>query len=301
VSSDRPTRPPLRSLLFVPGTRTEWLPKAVAAGADAVILDLEDAVPPQHRAEARDRVAAAVREAAGDPALFVRINPLDSWEAADELRDVIGPNLAGVVLPKVADVRDVELADRLITFGERRHGLPDGAIALIPLLETANALRSAYPIAAAVPRVEYLGAVTAPGGDVESAIGYRWTPGGAETAELRSRVLVDARAAGVRHPVSGLWTRVGDLDGLRAYALHNRALGYTGMMAIHPTHIPVINEVFTAGPEDLARFDRLLEAYERAKAAGHGAVVFEGDMVDEAMAAGARRRLRDSRADPDLR
>jgi citrate lyase subunit beta / citryl-CoA lyase len=301
VSSERPDRPALRSLLFVPGTRTEWLPKAAAAGADAVIFDLEDAVPPQRRAEAGERVATAVREAAGGPAVFVRINPLDCWEAADELRGVLGPNLAGVVLPKVDDVRDVELADHLITFGERRHGLPHGAIALIPLLETANALRSAYPIATAVPRVEYLGAVTAPGGDVESAIGYRWTPGGTETAELRSRVLLDARAAGIRHPVGGLWTRVGDLDGLRAYALHTRALGYTGMMAIHPSHVPVINEVFTTGPEELARLGRLLEAYERGTAAGHGAVVFEGDMVDEAMAARARRRLRDSHATPGLR
>ena len=289
MSSERPARPPLRSLLFVPGIRTEWLPKA--AGADAVILDLEDSVPPGRRAEATERVAAAVRDSDGGPALFVRINSLDSWEAADELRAVIGPRLAGVVLPKVDGVRDVQLADSLIGFGERQQGLPDGSVAVIPLLETANGLRSAYRIASAVPRVEYLGAVTGPGGDVERAIGYRWTPGGAETAELRSRVLVDARAAGVRNPVCGLWTRIDDVAGLREYAQRNRALGYTGMMAIHPSHIPVINEAFAPGPEELARYARLIQAYEEGRAAGQGAVAFEGDMIDEAMAELARRRL----------
>ncbi|SEG55317.1 citrate lyase subunit beta / citryl-CoA lyase [Nonomuraea solani] len=282
---------PLRSLLFVPGTRTDWLAKAAAAGADAAILDLEDAVPAAGKAAALDLVAAAVRAHTGPMALFVRVNPLDDWAAAEELRTIAYEGLAGVVLPKVRGPEDVRFADRLLGWCERERGLPPGHIALVPLLETASGLREAYEVGRAAGRVAYLGAVTAPGGDVERAVGYRWTPEGTETLGLRSRVLLDVRAAGVPNPVAGLWTRVADLDGLRAFAGQNRDLGYEGMLAIHPSHVPVINEVFSPSPEELARCARLVAAVEAAQAHGAGAVTFEGEMVDEAMAATARRLL----------
>ncbi|MFD9112295.1 HpcH/HpaI aldolase/citrate lyase family protein [Streptomyces bottropensis] len=288
-------RPPLRSLLFVPGTRTDWLPKARAAGADAAVLDLEDAVPAAHRLRARAEVSEAVARAAVTPAdqadrmaLFVRVNPLDGWAGAEELRAVVRPGLAGVVLPKVRSAQDVRLADRLLGWCEREHGLPPGQVALVPLLETARGLREAYDIARAAPRIAYLGALSAPGGDVERAVGYRWSPEGTETTALRSRVLLDVRAAGVPCPVSGVWTRVGDLPGLRAFAEQNRSLGYEGMMAIHPSHVPVINEVFSPGPAELARCAELVAAVEVAQRDGRGAVTFRGEMVDEAMAVTAR-------------
>ncbi|MFF7843905.1 HpcH/HpaI aldolase/citrate lyase family protein [Streptomyces ossamyceticus] len=288
-------RPPLRSLLFVPGTRTDWLPKARAAGADAAILDLEDAVPAAGRLAARAQVADAVAQAAATPAgqagrmaLFVRVNPLDDWAGAEELRAVVRPGLAGVVLPKVRSAQDVRLAHRLLGWCEQEQGLPRGGVALVPLLETARGLREAYDIARAASRIAYLGALTVPGGDVERAVGYRWSPGGTETVDLRSRVLLDARAAGVPCPVGGLWTRIGDLPGLRAFAEQNRALGYEGMMAIHPSHVPVINEVFSPGPDELARCAELIAAVEAAQREGTGAVTFEGEMVDEAMARTAR-------------
>lgn len=289
MSSDRP---PLRSLLFVPGTRTGWLAKAEAAGADAAILDLEDAVAAQDKPAARQQVAAAVAAHSGDMALLVRINPLDGWAAAEELRAVTCSRLAGVVLPKVAGPADVLLADRLLTWCEREHGLPEGHVALVPLLESAAALRQAYEIGRAAPRVAYLGAVTAKGGDVERAVGYRWSASGMETLALRSRVLLDVRAAGVPCPVAGLWTAIGDLEGLRAFAEQNRSLGYDGMMAVHPSHVAVINDVFSPSPEEIARYERLVAAVDEAQARGAGAITFEGDMVDEAMAARARAALR---------
>ncbi|WP_079076626.1 HpcH/HpaI aldolase/citrate lyase family protein [Streptomyces europaeiscabiei] len=288
-------RPPLRSLLFVPGTRTDWLPKARAAGADAAVLDLEDAVPDSGKPAARaqvadavDRAAAASADQAGEMALFVRVNPLDGWAGAEELRAVVRPGLAGVVLPKVRSAQDVKLADRLLGWCEQEQGLPPGRVALVPLLETARGLRAAYDIARAASRIAYLGALSAPGGDVERAVGYRWSPEGTETVGLRSRVLLDVRAAGVPCPVSGLWTRIGDLPGLRAFAEQNRSLGYEGMMAIHPSHVPVINEVFSPGPDELARSARLIAAVEAAQRQGTGAVTFQGEMVDEAMARTAR-------------
>ncbi|MET8209849.1 CoA ester lyase [Streptomyces sp. NPDC005373] len=294
--SSEPTaspRPLLRSLLFVPGNRTTaWLPKARAAGADAVILDLEDAVPEGERTAALQQVADAVTQRATQgTALFVRVPPLDGWATADELRSLCGPGLTGIVLPKVTGPDDVRIADRLLGWSEREHGLPRNHFALLPILESSAALRDAHGCASAAARVAYLGAVTGAGGDVERAVGYRWSPSGAETHALRARVLLDVRAAGTPHPVAGLWTRIGDLDGLRAFAEQNRALGYAGMMAIHPSHVPVLNQVFAPGPDELARAARLIAVMEEAQARGVGAVTFDGEMVDEAMAATARTLL----------
>jgi len=288
VSSER--RVPLRSLLFVPGNRTAWLPKAEAAGADAVILDLEDAVPPERKRAALAEVTEALSRATG-PRLLVRVNSLDAasgWAGADELRALARPGLYGVVVPKVAGADDIRLADRLLAWSEREQGLPEGYFALVPLLESARALREAYGIGRAAARVAHLGALTAPGGDVERAVGYRWSAEGAETRELRARVLLDARAAAAPHPVSGLWADVGDLTGLRAFAEQNRALGYEGMMVIHPSHVPVVNAVFTPDAAELARHARLIAAVEEARRTGAGAVRFEGRMVDEAMAQTSR-------------
>ncbi|HWM38053.1 MAG TPA: CoA ester lyase [Streptomyces sp.] len=304
---------PLRSLLFVPGTKTEWLAKAEASGADAAILDLEDAVADEDKPAARARVVEALAHRSGsarnttdygntgasgesgDMALFVRINPLGAWSAVEELRAVARPGLTGLVLPKVQSEQEVRTADRLLTWCEHEHGLPEGSIALVPLLETAKALRNAHDITAAASRVAYAGAVTAPGGDVERAIGYRWSRKGTETLALRSRVLLDVRAAGIANPVSGLWTHIDDLTGLRRFAEQNRSLGYTGMMAIHPSHVPVLNEVFSPQSAELARAERLIAAVRQAQAEGAGAVTFEGQMVDEAMAATAQQLLKKHR------
>ncbi|MHA6803741.1 HpcH/HpaI aldolase/citrate lyase family protein [Salinifilum ghardaiensis] len=290
------SRAPLRSLLFVPGTKTEWLAKAARAGADAAVIDLEDAVPDSGKADARSGVVATLQQhhvstREQPPALFVRVNALDTWDGADDVRAVARPGLHGIVLPKVDGPEDVRVADRLLTWCERERGLPVGSVALVPLLETARGLREAHDVGAAARRVAYLGALTADSGDVARAVGYRWSPRGTETLALRSRVLLDARAAGVEHPVAGLWTQLDDPAGLRAFAEQNRSLGYAGMMAIHPAHVPIINEVFSPSSEELARWERLVAAVEQAQARGEGAVAFEGQMVDEAMAATARHVL----------
>ncbi|RCV49395.1 CoA ester lyase [Marinitenerispora sediminis] len=281
----------MRSLLFVPGTRPEWVPKAVAAGADAVILDLEDAVHPDARTAARHTVAESVARHRGEIAVFVRVNALDTWTGAEDVRRVVAAGPAGVVLPKVSGTADVLAADRLIGWTEAESGRPVGSTVLLPLLETAAGLYAAERVARAAARVGYLGAVTGRGGDVQRAVGYGWDRGGGGTAELRARVLLDARAGGVRHPVAGLWTDISDLAGLRGFAEHNLALGYEGMLAIHPSHVPVLNEVFGPDERELEYLRRLVRAMEEARERGANVTVFEGDMVDEAMLVTARRRL----------
>jgi citrate lyase subunit beta/citryl-CoA lyase len=121
-----------------------------------------------------------------------------------------------------------------------------------------------------------------PGGDAERAIGYQWSKDAIETLYLRSKLVLDSRAAG-KPPLINSWYDVADLEGLRKDARLNRSLGYSGMALIHPSHVPVVNEVFTPSEEELAYYQGLLKAFEEAENQGHAAVVYEGDMVDYAM------------------
>jgi citrate lyase subunit beta/citryl-CoA lyase len=195
------------------------------------------------------------------------------------------------MVPKVESVADMHVVDRLLGWLEADAGLRVGRTGLVPVLETAAGIRLAYDLGRATSRAMYMGGLGVKGGDVERSLGCQWTPEGIETLALRSQVLLDVRAAGVPNPVTGLWTDIRDLAGLRRFADQSRQLGYEGMLAIHPAHVAVINEVFTPSEAELDADAELAEAMAAAAAEGRGTAVFRGDMIDEAMAATARLRL----------
>ena len=141
-------------------------------------------------------------------------------------------------------------------------------------------------------RIAHMGGSGGKGGDTARSIGYQWTPEGMETLFIRSKVLVDSRAAGVQFPVSGGWFDIRDLDGLRTYAGELKRLGYNGMSLIHPYHVPVVNEVFTPSAEEIAEWRGLVDAMEQMRETGGAAVTFGGDMVDIAHEQTARSMLR---------
>jgi len=287
---------PLRSMLFVPGNREDWMRKAPRYGADALILDLEDSVPPEGKEAARQQVRNMLQELGPTgQTLFVRVNGLDTGMTGDDLEAVTGPHVYGVVLPKVSSPADVVEVHVLLKFFERRAGVEVGKILIEPHLETAEGLRRAYEIARASARVGYMGAGGGKDGDVARALGYRWTPQQTETLFLRCKVLLDARAAGIAYPISGGWFDIRDLDGLRAYATHLRDLGYRGMHLIHPSHVPVVNEVFSPTPEEIARWRGLVDAVERGRSQGSAAVTYRGAMVDIAHEENARAMLQMAR------
>jgi citrate lyase subunit beta/citryl-CoA lyase len=290
--------PHLRSLLFVPGNRPDWVAKGIAAGADGIILDLEDAVPAHAKAQARDHASDFLRRTPPDVPLVVRVNGLHTRTVLDDLHAIVTPALTAVMIPKVETVADVHFVDRLLGWLEADAGLPVGAIRLIPVLETATGIRHAYDLACASSRRAYMGGLGVKGGDVERSLGYRWTPEGTETLPLRSQVLIDLRAAAVPNPITGLWTDIRDLDGLRAFAHQSRNLGYEGMLSIHPSHISLINETFTPTDAELDADAELIAAFESAAADGRGALTHGGDMIDEAMAHTARRKLARYRPNP---
>ena len=158
-----------------------------------------------------------------------------------------------------------------------------GQVEIFPTLETAQGIYHAYQIATSSARVPTLFGTAGKGGDTTRSLGYVWSKTGSETLYIRSKVLLEARAAGVAYPLMASWFDLIDLEGLRADARLNRQLGYSGQVVIHPTHVPVVNEVFTPASEEIAYYQGLLAAMEEAERQGTAAVTYQGAMVDIAM------------------
>jgi len=283
---------PYRSLLFVPGQRDTWVDKALAAGPDALILDLEDAVPEDEKEAARQITARSVHRLGhtSNVGVVVRVNALDTPHFGADLEAVIRPGLTALLLPKIYSVDDVIGFDALVRHFEIAAGLPVGSVGLIPSLETAKSLVNVETIARG-PRVVSLMAAAAKDADISREVGFRWTPAGLETLHLRSRVVLAARAAGLAHVVLGLWQSVHDLDGLRQFAQANRDLGFGGQVVIHPSHVPVVNEAYSLSEAEVRRYAAMVSTYEAAVGEGHGAVTFEGEHIDLAHVQHARQIL----------
>ena len=197
-----------------------------------------------------DFLADVDRHPSEHPRYFARLRPASSGRMLEDLQAIALPGLTGILVPKIEDARDVVAADALVTNVESLAGLEPGSVLLYPILETANAIRLAYEIAMASPRVGYMGGAISRFGDIHQALGFRWTREGRETLFLRSKVLADAKAAGIRYPISGMWGgAVDDLEGLRAFAQELRELGYYGMMLGNPIHVPLVHEIFTPTPK----------------------------------------------------
>ncbi len=272
---------PVRSLLYVPANRREWVTGAPTKfDADGVIFDLEDAVPVDEKETARSVVADAL-DGFDDPeaAVTVRVNPPDTGLFEADLDAVVREGLDAVVLPKLPRVDDVRRADHVLSYLERVRGI-DARVELVALPETADAFRRAYDLCAASDRVAALAGATAKGADVERALGFEWTPEGDEKRYMLSKLAMDGRAADVNQLLAGPWLDIEDTDGLRAEARMARGLGYTGYQIVHPSHVGPVNEVFSPDPDEVERCRDLLDAVEAADAEGRGAVRHEGEMVD---------------------
>ena len=259
----------LRSLLFVPGDRPERMAKAAALDVDALILDLEDAVAPTAKAAARAAVAAFLAEPRR-VALFVRINPLDSGLAADDLAAVLPGRPDGIVLPKAEGVASLAALDVML----------DGDIAILPIAtETPAAVFALGSYGGVTPR---LCGLTWGAEDLPAAIGAATSreADGSYTAPYqlaRSLTLFGAHAAGVA-AIETVYPDFRDLDGLAAYAARGRRDGFTGMMAIHPSQVAVINAAFTPSAEDRATAQAIVDLF--AAHPGAGALQLAGRMVD---------------------
>lgn len=274
---------PYRSMLFVPAHKPSWADKGLASEADALILDLEDSVPVNDKEAARATVVETIDRLSRDGVradLWVRPNSASSGLQARDLEAVIRPGLAGLFLPKVFDAEEIVRIDAVVSHLEEIRDIAPGTVGLIVSYETAASMAHCEQIAEASPRVASLLGATGPSADVGRELGFEFTPEGLETLYLRSRIVLAARAAGLHHPVAGVWQDIKNLDGMRPFCLDNRQLGYRGMVCIHPSHVAVSNEVFTPEPELVDRYRRMIEAFRVAEANGSAAVDFEGQHID---------------------
>jgi citrate lyase subunit beta / citryl-CoA lyase len=271
-----------RSILFVPGHRPSWVDKAIDAGADCVVLDLEDSVPEAEKANARAIVADSIRRIRvtnDEVGLFVRVNPLATKLTGGDLEEVVVPGLNGIFAPKIEQATDVLQYDALLDHFEARNGV-EGLEYIVPV-ETVQAIQNCREVALASPRVGAMIGPSAEHADIARAVGYEWTPEGLETLYLRSRVLLACREAGI-HALTGLWEDLENLEGLRDFATRGRQLGFRGMIAIHPKHVETVNDVFSPSDEDIAFYGGMVEAYEAAAANGTGALRYRGLHIDKA-------------------
>lgn len=287
----------IRSAIFVPGNKPDWIPKAVASGVDSIILDLEDSVPDAAKAEARSLVREGVIELARQGrSCSVRINGWATGLVDDDLAGIACAELTEVSLPKVTTAGDLQELGERLTRLEAEAGIATGTIITPLAMETAAAMRNAYDIVRACPRVRSLSLAAGAGGDASRSVGYVWSKQGHETLYLRSKAVLDARAAGIEYPMVSSWWDIRDLEGLRQDAQLNRSLGFRGQIVMHPTHVPIVNEVFSPSPVEIAYARGLLEAYEEGRRKGTAAVLYEGDMIDTAMARTAEEVIELARA-----
>ena len=272
---------PLRTLLYVPGNKEDWILKAPKYGSDALILDLEDSVPPSEKSLAREIVSRLVPILAQqNVTVFIRVNDLSTGLTEEDISYSVVDGVYGITLPMVIAADDIKSLDMLLEAEEKRKGIPVGTVLIDPGLETASAIRSAYDIGVSSNRVAHMGASGGRGGDVARSIGYRWSPKGTETLFIRSKVLLDSRAAGVPYPVTGLWQDIHDHDGLKSFAKHSRDLGYTGMSVIHPSHIEIVNQIFSPTQEEILEWMGIIKAMDGVRNEGGAAVEYNGAMVD---------------------
>jgi citrate lyase subunit beta / citryl-CoA lyase len=275
----------IRSLLYVPASSERFIAKAHEREADAIILDLEDAVVPAQKSAARARLATAVPSVGQrGAAVFVRINAEEElWRLDAEAAARAGAS--GLLVPKSREAGMLQELAAVLEKLERSTGR--SRVALVPMIEDAGAVLDARAIASATPRV--LGLV-AGGEDLATALDAEPTP---EVLYLpKLLVHLAAKAAGVRS--FGLLRTVadyGDLAAVEKSAREARALGFDGASCVHPSVVPILNRAFSPSAEEVDRANRLIAAAEEAKARGEGALAFEGKMVDEPVVKRARALL----------
>ena len=275
--------PRLRSLLFAPASRPDMCAKLPRSGPDGVVLDLEDAVAPAAKAEARGQARAAaveLRRLHPDLAIFVRVNPPGTEWFADDVAEGLAAELTGVVVPKLESTVEVDRAQELLTQAGREH------LRLLAGIETAAGVARAAEVLEH-PRVDlaYFGAE-----DFITDMGGVRTDEGLEVLYARSQVALAARLA--RVPVlDQVVAAFGDDERFLADAAVGRSIGYSGKLCIHPSQVPLANQCFSPSAQDRDRARALLAVWDEALARGEASVALEGQMVDEPLARRARALL----------
>ena len=279
-----------RSYLFVPGDSERKLKKCQESTADALILDLEDSVAADERPRARSLVRSFLEDR-GDKSVWVRINSMDTQDALADLREVVSAAPFGVVLPKCSGGHDISQLDKLLSVLEQEAGLDEGSTRILPITtEKPSALFHMHEYAGASAR---LAALTWGAEDLSAAVGAtsarddagNWLP----PYELARSLCLMAAAAAELPAVDTIYADFANSEGLAAYAGNARRDGFSGMLAIHPAQVDVINAAFTPSDDEVSRATRIVELF--AASPNAGVVGMDGEMIDRPHLVQARKIL----------
>jgi len=274
--------------LYTPGNRPDLVEKAYKYDPDAIIIDLEDAVPVHLKEKTRHEVAKLI------PALnvqsFVRVNGEPEF-LEDDLKAVVSRHICGITLPKPDSVDLVKKADGIIGSLERERNLEPNSVKLMLLMETALSVLRCFEVATAAKRVESVVFGGAEGADLQRSLKCAWSLEGTEMLYARSKVVLEGRAAGVKYVLDGVFSDIQNDEALKADCILSRRLGYDGRPLIHPRHISIARGIYAPKPEELEYSRRLIAAFEEAESRGLAAISFEGKLVDYAMYKNARELL----------
>ena len=276
---------PLRSMIFTPGHRRDLIEKAIRSGADAVIVDLEDAVAMDEKAGARDALAALP---ASPVPLYVRTNGPETEMFWADVVAAGAAGVAGLVIPKAEHASLIREVDGALRALEMTNGHALGTVGIMPLIESGLGARNTYDMMLASERVESVLYGGGEQGDLVADLGVEWTPEGTGLMFSQAKVLMDARAAGIENPLEAVFMDFRNLDALRVECELARTLGYVGKVAIHPAQVAVINDVFTPTAEQVAHHRRIIEEFDKALEEGSASIAVDGKMVDYAVARVAR-------------
>ena len=271
-------------MLFVPANSWKMITGAATEGADAVILDLEDACPVGEKETGRILARDCVPMLKENVDVFVRVNSFDTGLTEEDLSYVVAKGLDGIMLPKVESKEDISKLDQLLREGEGKKGIELNSIAILPLLETPKGILAASEIASVNQRM--IG-ISFGAGDYSREIGAGMgvTKLSPEENFLmafhpRCSIALAARAAGILAIDSPFFGSIIDIEGLKEESQKAKLLGFTGKLLTHPRHIEPINQAFSPSEEDIDFAKQVIRAYEEAKARGSGATSLGGRMVD---------------------
>ncbi|RMF32239.1 MAG: CoA ester lyase [Candidatus Nitrosothermus koennekii] len=266
----------LRSLIFVPGNNPRFINKARSLNADIICLDLEDSVPEDEKSKARELIYQALDEPFNSE-VYVRVNSPSSQFIDKDLR-VIREGLSGIVIPKVDDEEEVVKISDAITKIEKEQKIKPYSIEMMPSIESAKGVVNAYNIAKASSRVVALvfGVF-----DLLHDLGVEYDENDyMPYLYSRAKVPIDARAAGV-YAIDSIWQKIEDKEGLIKDARFGMRLGYKGKSIIHPSQIEPVHEIFKPSKEEIEWARKVINALDRAKEEGKGAIRLEGKMIDK--------------------
>jgi len=272
-----------RSILFLPGNNERFLVRAIESAADALILDIEDAVMPDQKPEAREMVKRALQtEDFRGKERVVRVNGITTQWGADDLAAAVEGGADLILVPKADSEEVIKTADRIITEAEKRFGMPEGSTKIMALIETALGMINVERTVFASPRID---ALAFGGGDYGLSTRVRVTPDEIAYIYPESKIMLAARAAGVMAIGTPYAQNIRDLDAVARQAKRQRDLGLDGKTVIHPTHVDIANAAFTPSAEEIAFAQKVITAYE---ASDRGAISVDGKLIEHLHVSEAR-------------